>query len=446
MNIKLLLASFGALTATLACGSTAFAQDTGVTRPYRGLFGVDTNAWTETLSVSGSASVGYDTSALSHGADGAPAAANRPTPSRARTYNYFSGGLSYTFGVDRAQMGASVSSGVRYYPGLSAFVPSSHGASAAGTFALTRSTSVGVSQSVAFQPAMLFQPFATLVDQPLGQVTAPDYDFAAARAQYRSYGTGASINQALWRSAQLSLSYGRQTATFSESDARFESQTGAVRVTQRVARGIGIRAGYGYGESRYSGEGSPLYRSHTIDAGIDYNRPVSLSRRTRLALSTGTAAVDRGPITRYQITGNARLIRDIGRTWQAVASYGRNVGFYESLRAPYFYDSATVGLHGQIGRRVSFQSSAGVLLADFPYLDDEAESDFDTWQAGSSLGIAVTRNLALSLDYVFYRSRFAAPMFVGSDVTPLFDRHSVRLSLRAWAPLLQRGRRDGATR
>ena len=446
MTMRILLASCGVVAITVAGASAAFAQ--GSARPYRGLFGDETSAWTQMLSASGSASAGYDTAALSQGLEGLPAPSLVPAgvQSEARTYSLFSGGLSYSYALDRLQVGASLSSAVRHYPQLSRFIPSGHSASVGTTFSIWPGSRFGVSQSYSAQPAMLFQPFAPVFAQPLGQVAAPDYDFIATNGRYTSYGTGAEISQDLWRSSAISASYGRQFARFSARDARYESQTGGTRFTQGIARGIGLRLGYGFTESRYS-EGAAVYRAHNIDVGIDYNRPISLSRRTRLSLTTGTAALSDGRSTRYQITGSARLTRDIGRTWQAVLGYGRNAGFYESLRAPYFYDSADAGIGGLFGRRVSFQSSAGILLGDLQSASsDTGTGDFDTLHAGSNLSIALTRYLALAVDYAFYRSWFDTPMFVGETVTPQFHRNSVRVSLKAWAPIVQRGRRDGASR
>ena len=447
MTIRILLASCGAVAIMAVNSSMAFAQSSA--RPYRGLFGGDASAWTQTLSASGAASIGYDTSAFSQDAGDLPAPVLVPSPMRsdARMYSLVNGGLSYSFNGERVQLGASASSALRHYPQASLFVPSGYSGAVGMSFSLRSGTQFGVSQSYSAQPAMIFQPIATIFEQPLGQIAAPDYDFAAADGRYSSYGTGAQVAQPLWRSAALSFSYGRQTAVFSRQDARYESQITGGRFTQGIARGIGVRAGYSYGETRYQGVAARVYRSHSIDAGIDYNRPVSLSRRTRLSFGTGTAALTDGQLTRYEITGGARLTRDIARTWQAVVGYTRNVGFYESLRAPFLYDSVDAALSGMFGRRVSFRSYAGVLLGDLAAPDDvTSRQSFDTWHAGSSLSFALTRNLAIAGDYVFYRAWFEAPIFILQETTPMVHRHSARVALRAWVPLLQRGRRDGATR
>lgn len=446
MTIRI-LASCGVVAITMAGASAALAQSSA--RPYRGLFGGDASEWTQTLSASGAASIGYDTSAFSQGDDGLPVPFVIPASMRsdARMYSLVNGGLSYSFNGERVQLGASASSTLRHYPQASLFVPGGYSAAVGMSFSLRSGTQFGVSQSYSAQPAMIFQPFVTIFEQPLGQVVAPDYDFAAADSRYTSYSTGAQVAQTLWRSAALSFSYGRQMAVFSKQDARYESQLAGGRFTQGIARGIGVRAGYSYGDTRYQGEAARVYRSHSIDAGIDYNRPISLSRRTRLSLGTGSAALTDGRLTRYEITGGARLTRDIGRTGQAVVGYTRNVGFYESLRAPFIYDSVDAALGGMFGRRLSYRSFAGVLFGELAASDGVTSRDrFDTWHAGSNLSFALTRNLAIAGDYVFYRAWFEAPLFILQDTTPMVHRHSVRVSLRAWVPLLQRGRRDGATR
>ena len=65
------------------------------------------------------------------------------------------------------------------------------------------------------------------------------------------------------------------------------------------------RAGYTYGEGDYGDGGTREH--HAIDAGVNYNRALSISRQTTLSFGTGTSALRTLGNLRFTITGNARL-------------------------------------------------------------------------------------------------------------------------------------------
>src|SRR6185369_5286025 len=100
-------------------------------------------------------------------------------------------------------------------------------------------------------------------------------------------------------------------------------------------------------------------RSHNLDTGVDYSRDLSLTRRTKLLFTSGATIVRQDTLTRYEVIGSARLSREIGRTWQADATFQRNVGFLDSVREPTFYNGINFSVGGLITRRLSFRSNAG---------------------------------------------------------------------------------------
>jgi hypothetical protein len=79
---------------------------------------------------------------------------------------------------------------------------------------------------------------------------------------------------------------------------------------------------------------------HNVQAGINYGRPLSISRRTSFSFSTGSAIAvrddlsnpDAAPATTARLTGNASLTHELGRTWTARATYRRGLTLPRRLR------------------------------------------------------------------------------------------------------------------
>ena len=421
-------------------------QDASV-RATRNTFGVpDTTTYRHVLSVDAAGSVGYDTFAMLQSNDGRPSVVTAPTHPKARLYDMASGGLSYALNTDRVDLGASISSALRHYPRFSQFKSISHSGSVGAAVMLGDRTRIGGTQTISVQPLLLFRPSAPLLPAGLGQVAAPDVDFGAGFTGYRSYITTAEVTHS-WSKTSFSGSYGRHVAEFSSIDGEYDSNVGAVRLTRGLTRSFGLRLGYGYTETRYRGEaGATTFRNHTLDVGAEFNRALSLTRRTRISFAMGTAFLDEYQRRRFEITGTAKLIRDIGRTWHAVVSYGRNTGFYETVRAPFFYDGVDAALVGTIARHIFFRAGAGAFFGDLATPSGGGANGFDTWYGSSGIGIPLSRHLALEVDYLYYGSRFTGSVLVVPGAAPELSRHSVRASLRTQVPLLQIGRRERAAR
>jgi hypothetical protein len=447
-----LLLSVGAGGALVLIASPASAQGGNTTRPYRGLFASGTSDATHVLSVSGSAGAGYDTNVLSEDAGPGFAVVPAPPGPTSSVYSLASGALQYSLNAEGIGIGASLSSSVRRYSQLSNLVATGVAGSVGASFALTERTTFAASQAIYSQPALMALPFVPVGDVALGQATGVDQDFLAVRSTHRSYVTSGAITQQLSRRATISAGYSRHVSAFEIGGHGFESQSGSVRFSRGLTRDLGLRLGYGYTEARY-GEGQRAYRGHTIDSGVDYSRTLSLTRRTRLAFSTGAAALNEEQGTRYNVAGNATLTREIGRTWNAALAYSRNLGFAESLRRPYFYDGVNGTLIGLLSRRLSFYAGAGATLGDFavvPVDDVGAAGDgrdgFNSRYASSGLNVAISRHLAIGVNYTFYDYALPPAALILEGSPSQKRRHSVRASLNAWAPIFQRGRRANASR
>jgi len=438
-----------AVCAAILCAHAASAQISRPERPYRGLFGPGSSDAAEVLSVSGSIGAGYETDVVVDIPTDDPILPGGLNHIRDATYGVFSGGLSYARDTEKVDLGGSLFSSGRYYPDVSGHVLTSHAAAVGASVNLTASTQVSASQTVVYQPWQVFTYFPALFAAPLGQAVVPNQDFSAGGSEYYSYASSAGISQQLSRRATLTAGYTYQFGDIKTDTGAlsgdFEIQTAYVSFGRSITRTLGVRAGYRYSEARFSPERRG-YRGDMIDAGVDYSRDLSVTRRTRLSFSTGANGVREQTVTRYGATGTATLTREIGRTWMAAGSYSRNVVFVESLRTPYFYDGVNVALNGLISRRVAFHSGAGATVGELG-LTDADSGRFDTSYATAGLSYAISRHLAAGVDYVYYYYRFD-PLSVYPEygLAPRLARHGVRVALNAWAPIFERGRRRNATR
>jgi hypothetical protein len=221
----------------------------------------------------------------------------------------------------------------------------------------------------------------------------------------------------------------------------FVNHIGGGGLSYTLGRGLDLQAGYRYAEARYA---SGPRQQHLIDAGVNYNRALSFSRRTQLSFSTGSSIVQSTNRTRFNLTGNATLKHEIGRTWNAWASYARQVLLNETWTEPVLADSMSVGFGGLISRRLQFASAARGALGK-QGLEKNAPG-FDAAHASATLTYAVTRFMNLGVTYSYYQQRFDDGVLLSTGVPVDATRNSIRATVSLWAPLYQRQRRADATR
>src|SRR5207247_3153031 len=97
-----------------------------------------------------------------------------------------------------------------------------------------------------------------------------------------------------------------------------------IRYSQRVSRYAGFHAGVGTRIGVYGSLRDAIrIQTRDIDIGIDYDRPLSLSRRTTFTFSTGSSLVPDQGVTHYRVNGSATLTHAMGRTWTSRLQYSR---------------------------------------------------------------------------------------------------------------------------
>jgi hypothetical protein len=212
-----------------------------------------------------------------------------------------------------------------------------------------------------------------------------------------------------------------------------------------LSRNLSLRTGYARQQSEYAGRlGEYVYE--TYDIGLDFQKALSVSRRTTLAFATGGSAFqdvgDNAGNRRYYVTGGARLNHEIGRSWLASAAYDRSVQFIDALLQPTLTDSFSGGVNGLISRQLEFSSGVQGSIGRIGFGDQTTNrGSFDTYQAFASLAYALSRWASVNASYSYYQYRFDSITLLPTGIARNFDRQSVRANLNLWAPLMNRTRR-----
>jgi len=459
------------VTSVVAAPVVTAAQES--TRPYRGLFGGGVGRWDQSLVANASVGTGYDTSAVLDLGDLGLGAKTPAAEAGGASYGLFSGSLSYALSRRRLAVTSGLAVSSRYYPQFTRDrFASSYSATAGLGLNLsrrldtTRPTHLSIDETVTYQPYTLFTLFPqlagiaggaqptsiALADAGLGQVPIVDQDFTAQHVDYYSYTTAVSLNRALSRRWSGSFGYSYHYSDLPSNTADFWSQSATARASTSFTRYMGLHIGYGVVQGQYwdyDTDGVPHSSksvfSHNIDVGLDYSRSLSLTRRTTLGFSTGAAAVSDRHTTRYSGIGSANLARQIGRTWTASLSYNRSVAFIEILREPVFYDGVSAAIGGLLGRRISVQGSVGTAFGNIGGTQNNSvggrRNPLDSYYGNAGMNIGLTRNLALGVSYMYYHYTFNTSAFLPIGFPQQLDRHSVRATLNAWVPVIQRARR-----
>lgn len=444
MQLRLLSVAVAAFVAAGAHAAAQSAHPERPERPYRGLFGSGVGNTEQLLTLSASAGGGYDDNVLAN-AGGGTSGSIDPRQSRSGSFGQMVGALSYSLRREKFQMGSSLSSSYRYYDSLPTNWMGAYTASVGASAQVTAGTTIQASQSVTHQPFLSLAPFPSVEDPALGLSTVPRLDLGVRRQDGFRYGTMAGLTQSVSRRGAVTLSFARNTSDLTGTDRDLALTTGRGLYTQGLTRGLGLRLGYGLTSGRFSTSGGGRrVQTRTLDAGLDFRRALSFSRRTMLTFGTGSSAIVDGNRAFYRLIGDARLIREIGRTWSATLAYDRHVGFLETFADPFFADAGTLALGGSVSRRVQFASSASASTGQVGLTGTSRA--FDTYRGALGFTYGLTRNLGLALDYSYYRYAFHADVVLPDRVPRDMNRQSVTASLQLWAPLVNRARRPDASR
>jgi hypothetical protein len=367
--------------------------------------------------------------------------------SERRTYGNVMTRLSYALTRPRVSVGATAATEGRYFRTATPEYVGDYNGALGVSLQMSERLEVRVNQGVAVHPYTALALPAPLMDPLLGGMSLAGQDVATRREDYVSYMGGGDLAYMLSPRSSLSFSHSYHASDFTTEASDLFSRATSGRLRVGVSRGLGLRLGYGLNEGRYAtATGPTVVRAHTLDAGVDFNRAISFSRRTRVAFATGTAALADGGRTTFHLVGNASVTQEIGRTWDLSVAFNRGFQFVERFREPFFSDSMTAGVSGLVTRRLQARSGISGTFGNTDVTGGGGDFRYHTYQTASALVLALSRHVGFQIEHVYYLHRFAAATPLAPGLARDLDRHGLRANVILWAPLVYRARRPDASR
>jgi opacity protein-like surface antigen len=413
-----------------------------VRRPFRGLFGGPPDpSRKQSLIASASLFAAYDDDV--YGDRGVLGDPLHPGNRRDGIYSGATVGLAYTHRANRATVGLTADAAVHKYQNRDPLPGYRAGANVSGT--LARRTSFSLAGSAGYSPEFRLGVFTSPVSptgfqDPFTTVLA-DYDVYSLAAWRTSAGGG--ISQTIGRRASLEASYWLTNIDYIDDSFDYRSHSAGLSYTQRLTGHMSARAGYGYSTAEYSqrAELRPL-NVHRIDAGIDYGRALSISRRTRVSFSTGSAIISGQGQTSgretsdfaFYVSGSADLTHEMGRTWKAQLSYQRGIDAHEGFSQPFLSNGINGGLSGLFSRRLAFSSGADYVIGEVGL---RSGVHYSSVSASAGLQYALSSRLALFGRYLYYKYDFDRQVAVDPRLPTALDRQGVRVGLTTSIPVIR---------
>jgi hypothetical protein len=403
-------------------------------RPYRGLFAGGVGETTQSLVATGSLGIGWDTNLV---ADALGRGNGRISDLGSR----FRGGvttgsaaLSYSLSRGPLGLGAVAGTTGRYYPSLGGRIIRREYASVAASTGLGYGFSAQARAS--YQPYTLRSWTPSLFESQFIDPVVVDEDFPTSLEHYFGYGGGLGYSRPLTPRGTFSGAYSyRGRERVGVVTDRFASHGASATYSYTMTRNLSMRLGYGYARALY---GPNEYEGHLVDAGVNYSRALSFSRRTSVSFGTGSTATRRMRSDRLQFhaTGMARLNHELGRTWNASLSYNRGLAFVDNWPEPVFSDSAVAGVGGLLNRRVQASAAVRALRGRGHFNLDG--NRIEVYGGTAGLAVALTRHLSSGLSYSYYRQVLGDRVMVAPGLPNDLERQSIRAFLNVWVPLYQR--------
>jgi hypothetical protein len=424
-------------------------------RPFTGLFGggppPDPNRARQELTLTVNLLGGYDDNLSITGTD-----ANRPPDPNQDTAGYTGSGdllLRYWRGTLQKSFEFEGRAFVNSYSNTDAGALEGGSLRFGGTSGWGRHSTVRFDQRVSFDPVYtLGGGFAPLRDA-VGAGAIPGAGNSTAGIFVRDSWNSDSLvglDYALGRRSQLSGTYSFDTRQYTDDQGGSSwGHRASAAYTKSFDRSASLRATYTYGNTTIEEIlNQNVFRrpieEHTIDVGPTYIKRISRTRQMTVSASAGATHVDtissttNLPYTYWAPYGSGQARLDLGRSWALWGDYRRGMTVLDGVTIQtYMTDAATVNVGGLASRLFELTFTGGFANGQAPR-GSGSNSQFNTYLVGMQGQVAISRNLALVVNYSHFDYAFTDTPDLPSALPATFSRNSVRFGLRLWAPLLGR--------
>jgi len=275
-----------------------------------------------------------------------------------------------------------------------------------------------------------------------GVLVEPSSPYVATVVANNSYEAIGGFTSYYSKHSTLSASFSRRETRFTQlRDERMSINGMRSLWTRQLNRDFRFKLGYGRERVHHSSTPADSFLHEVIDLGVDFERPLSLSRSTTLAFTTETSMFRRpGEDRHYRLNGRVLLNSRLRRTWQVSLSATRLTEFMPGFVEPLFSDNVGASVTGLFSRRVEaiFTGTAGRGVFGIDAAGPRG-GHFMLANGTTQLNVAVTRRLGLFVQHGFHF--FELPPGA-STIAPLdrLTRHTYVVGITAWIPLLTQER------
>lgn len=418
------LAVFG--VALLASTQQAFAQDSRVT-------GRMDEAYPTTVRLTGSLEGG-------HGGDPA-LATNEERRSDEGVYTGGQLALTFTKRLKSITFGVDAAGVVRYYQDTQRL------ANVGEHAAVSLDARFGKSQLTFRQTARVtpFQQLLQLIDGAEEAITLPvtSPDLAVLTAPNTTFETMVGYTRPISRRAEVQFRYGfEESRQGSRVDRRMFTLGGVLR--RNFSRSFDLRLGHTAWLMRGAAEAAaPDLMGHDLDVGVDYRRPLSFSRRSTVAFSTGAAAATTELATDYMVTGAASLQHALGRTWNASVTFDRRLSVMEGIPQPVAANTLNTALGGMFGRHMGVRVRTSSILGRIG-LSARAgagvPANTTAFTTESRVFVIFWRRWQWYAEHYYYQHALSNPEILAQTVAPRLTRGGLRTGIDLQVTVLRRRR------
>jgi len=383
---------------------------------------------------------GYDdnlTAGLGSGGIGQMAMASGSTANADATLGYFLGNTARSLRMD-------VTGNVVSYPKYL------DGPAAGGSADIGAQTRVGRSVTLRASERVGYEPFFSVFAPPGSGATLPAAgsglqatELFERRSLSSNTSAGVDTRWSRRNSTMLSYSYGTRRYTDETDYGDSRSHTADARYRLILANSLALNADYRFQdlEYTYADGGARPIRSHRIEGGPDVQKSLSRGRHFSLSLAAGAGYVESfGPAdlrtdNAWVPTGRASARYAFSQTWSIDADYRRDFSMLQSVTDDvYTTDTARVNAGGLVTDRAFLGFGASYANWTTPFAAAR-DATLDVYGASVQLRIAVTRSLAATAGYYYYRHRYSDPGALPAGFPAEFDRNAVRVGFSLWTPL-----------
>ena len=389
---------------------------------------------TQGLLLSAAVSAGYDDD-VTNGTATSPTPIGNPSVGTGGSFVMTNLALNYVRESRKITFGAAANSSVRFYRAIESFTADSHAASAGLSAAVVPRLRLAANASASLSSHYTLSILPVFMEDAVRPVEGPSLDYNIAASEVTRFQSGGQANYSLSRRSNVYGSYSFSESKFDRADRNYpnlHTTAWGGGFGQGLTQYASLRLGFHRQQATYGGTREMPVDSYIL--GLNYSRPLSVSRRSTLNFGGGSAVVATQNGRRAELIGHATLTHRVSRAWVVNATYNRAVGFVDGFATPALTDSVFATLDGNVHRRVILKGTIGYSDGNMGQAGTNSPR-YTTYSAGARATLLLYRGLAGFADYIYYRYHFDHVLVLPFGMPSQLNRQGIRIGVMYNVPL-----------